>query len=53
MNNPSIHAKFFTELNRRGNGRRRPRRQQPVPSDYQALMQVWREHQMTVRVAYR
>ena len=44
---------FFRELNRLGHDRRRrSRRQQPDPRDYQALFKVWRRGELTVRVAY-
>lgn len=45
--------KFFRELNRLGiTGVVDPGGNNLLPSDYQALFQVWREGQMTVRVAY-
>ena len=45
--------KFFMELNRLGvTGVVDPGGNNLFPSDYQALMQVWRDRQMTVRVAY-
>jgi len=44
---------FFRELNRLGlTGVVDPGGNNLAPEDYQALLQVWREHQMTVRVAY-
>jgi len=45
--------KFFTELNRLGmTGFVDPGGNNLFPSDYEALFKVWRQHQMTVRVAY-
>jgi predicted amidohydrolase YtcJ len=45
--------KFFRELNRLGlTGLVDPGGNNLLPSDYQALFQVWRQGQMTVRVAY-
>jgi predicted amidohydrolase YtcJ len=45
--------KFFTELNRLGmTGFVDPGGNNLFPSDYEALFTVWRQHQMTVRVAY-
>jgi len=45
--------KFFTELNRLGiTGVVDPGGNNLFPADYQALFQVWRDRQMTVRVAY-
>ena len=45
--------KFFTELNRLGiTGFVDPGGNNLFPTDYEALFKVWREHQMTVRVAY-
>jgi predicted amidohydrolase YtcJ len=44
---------FFRELNRLGvTGVVDPGGNNLAPEDYEALLQVWREHQMTVRVAY-
>jgi predicted amidohydrolase YtcJ len=44
---------FFRELNRLGlTGVVDPGGNNLAPEDYQAVLQVWREHQMTVRVAY-
>jgi predicted amidohydrolase YtcJ len=45
--------KFFRELNRLAlTGVVDPGGNNLTPDDYQALFQVWRDHQMTVRVAY-
>jgi predicted amidohydrolase YtcJ len=45
--------KFFRELNRLGlTGVVDPGGNNLLPSDYQALFQVWRQGQMTLRVAY-
>jgi predicted amidohydrolase YtcJ len=45
--------KFFRELNRLGlTGVVDPGGNNLLPADYQALFQVWRQGQMTVRVAY-
>jgi predicted amidohydrolase YtcJ len=45
--------KFFRELNRLGmTGVVDPGGNNLLPSDYQALFQVWRQGQMTMRVAY-
>jgi predicted amidohydrolase YtcJ len=45
--------KFFTELNRLGmTGFVDPGGNNLFPTDYEALFKVWRQHQMTVRVAY-
>jgi predicted amidohydrolase YtcJ len=45
--------KFFTELNRLGmTGFVDPGGNNLIPADYDALSKVWREHAMTVRVAY-
>jgi predicted amidohydrolase YtcJ len=45
--------KFFRELNRLGlTGLVDPGGNNLLPSDYQALFRVWRQGQMTVRVAY-
>jgi predicted amidohydrolase YtcJ len=45
--------KFFTELNRLGmTGFVDPGGNNLFPADYEALFKVWRQHQMTVRVAY-
>ncbi|MBZ5676941.1 MAG: amidohydrolase [Acidobacteriia bacterium] len=45
--------KFFRELNRLGlTGVVDPGGNNLLPADYQALFQVWREGQMTLRVAY-
>ena len=45
--------KFFTELNRLGlTGVVDPGGNNLLPADYQAVMQVWRQGQLTVRVAY-
>ena len=45
--------KFFRELNRLGlTGVVDPGGNNLTPDDYQALFQVWRQHQLTVRVAY-
>lgn len=45
--------KFFRELNRLGlTGVVDPGGNNLLPADYQAVFQVWREGQMTVRVAY-
>lgn len=45
--------KFFRELNRLGmTGVVDPMGNNMSPREYQALFQVWREHQLTVRVAY-
>ncbi len=45
--------KFFRELNRLGlTGVVDPGGNNLLPSDYQALFQVWRDGQMTLRVAY-
>ena len=45
--------KFFRELNRLAlTGVVDPGGNNLTPDDYQALFQVWRQHQMTVRVAY-
>jgi predicted amidohydrolase YtcJ len=45
--------KFFRELNRLGlTGVVDPGGNNLAPDDYQAIFQVWRNHQMTVRVAY-
>jgi predicted amidohydrolase YtcJ len=45
--------KFFTELNRLGmTGFVDPGGNNLFPTDYDALFKVWRERQMTVRVAY-
>jgi len=44
---------FFRELNRLGlTGVVDPGGNNLAPEDYQAVLQVWREHQTTVRVAY-
>jgi len=44
---------FFTELNRLGlTGVVDPGGNNLLPADYQAVFQVWRQGQMTVRVAY-
>jgi predicted amidohydrolase YtcJ len=44
---------FFSELNRLGlTGVVDPGGNNLAPEDYQAVLQVWRERQMTVRVAY-
>jgi predicted amidohydrolase YtcJ len=45
--------KFFRELNRLGvTGVVDPGGNNMTPESYQALFQVWREHELTVRVAY-
>jgi len=45
--------KFFRELNRLAlTGVVDPGGNNLTPDDYQAVFQVWRQHQMTVRVAY-
>ena len=45
--------KFFRELNRLGmTGVVDPGGNNLLPSDYQALFQVWRQGQLTIRVAY-
>ena len=45
--------KFFSELNRLGlTGVVDPGGNNLLPADYQAVFQVWRQGQMTVRVAY-
>jgi predicted amidohydrolase YtcJ len=45
--------KFFSELNRLGmTGFVDPGGNNLFPTDYEALFKVWRQHQMTVRVAY-
>lgn len=45
--------KFFRELNRLAlTGVVDPGGNNLTPDDYQAVLQVWRQHQMTVRVAY-
>ena len=45
--------KFFRELNRLGiTGVVDPGGNNMTPESYQALFQVWREHELTVRIAY-
>src|SRR3954468_12198571 len=45
--------KFFRELNRLGiTGVYDPGGNNLLPEDYQAIFKVWRQHEMTVRVAY-
>jgi predicted amidohydrolase YtcJ len=45
--------KFFRELNRRGlTGVGDPGGNNVNPEDYQPIFKVWRQHQMTLRVAY-
>ena len=45
--------KFFRELNRLGiTGVYDPGGNNLLPDDYQAIFNVWRQHEMTVRVAY-
>jgi len=45
--------KFFRELNRLGmTGVYDPGGNNLLPDDYQAIFKVWRQHEMTIRVAY-